>query len=249
MPSADDRRKGTGPGVGIRSTDDASGNSQGVRFGSPSAEARVRALLNKTETLHVHLSPADEQDVEGHLWAAGDTTAVLARVSLDDDDVEGHAISIHFPDADRARRFRNELLAAGVLTATVAMGVGTGIALAPSHQADTAAPAAAVTMTDTSAQQREGTITISIKGRVTDARVGGAVAGTLNSADTSAKAREGSVAASSAATSVDTSAKAREGGTIAAGQGQSADPQTQAREGGAPQSENEDPTPLSGFNP
>jgi hypothetical protein len=220
-----------------------------VRFGSPSAEARVRALLNKTETLHVHLSPADEQDVEGHLWAAGDTTAVLARVSLDDDDVEGHAISIHFPDADRARRFRNELLAAGVLTATVAMGVGTGIALAPSHQADTAAPAAAVTMTDTSAQQREGTITISIKGRVTDARTGGALAGTLNSADTSAKEREGGIAASSAATSTNTSTKEREGGTIAAGQGQSADPQTQAREGGAPQSENEDPTPLSGFNP
>jgi hypothetical protein len=249
MPSADDRRKGTGSGVAIRSTEDASGNSQGVRFGSPGAEARVRALLNKTETLHVHLSPADEQDVEGHLWAAGDTTAVLARVSLDDDDVEGHAISIHFPDADRARRFRNELLAAGVLTATVAMGVGTGIALAPSHQADTAAPAAAVTMTDTSAQQREGTITISIKGRVTDARVGGALAGTLNSADTSAKEREGGIAASSAATSTNTSTKEREGGTIAAGQGQSADPQTQAREGGAPQSENEDPTPLSGFNP
>jgi hypothetical protein len=249
MPTADDRRKGTGPGVANRSTDDASGNSQGVRFGSPSAEARVRALLNKTETLHVHLSPADEQDVEGHLWAAGDTTAVLARVSLDDDDVEGHAISIHFPDADRARRFRNELLAAGVLTATVAMGVGTGIALAPSHHADTAAPAAAVTMTDTSAQQREGTITISIKGRVTDARVGGALAGTLNSADTSAKEREGGIAGSSAATSTNTSTKEREGGTIAAGQGQSADPQTQAREGGAPQSENEDPTPLSGFNP
>src|SRR5439155_4242129 len=86
----------------------------------------------------------------------GDQTLVLA-LQVADDDVEGHPISIHSPEAGQAGRFRNELLAAGVLTATLAMGVGTGVALAPHQTGTAAAPASQATVfMDTSAQAREG---------------------------------------------------------------------------------------------
>jgi hypothetical protein len=179
MLSTGDRRETTGPGVTIGSTDAATGNLQSVRFGSPATETKVRSLLNKSETIRVRLIPGGGEDVEGHLSPTGDTTAVLVRLALDDDDVEGHAMSIHFPDIDGARRFRNELLAAGVLTATVAMSAGAGIALAPSGQAAGGASATHAAVTDTFAGAREGTIAISIGG---------------SSTDTSANIREGGAA-------------------------------------------------------
>jgi hypothetical protein len=189
MPSTGDRRETTGPG-----------NLQSVRFGSPETETKVRALLNKSETIRVRLSPGREQDVEGHLLARGDDTAVLVRLALDDDDdVQGHAISIHFPDVAGARRFRNELVAAGVLTATVAMSVGAGIALAPGGQAAGGASATHAAVADTFAGAREGTIAISIGG---------------SSTDTATKAREGGAIGVGSASSLDTAAKAREGGAL-----------------------------------
>jgi hypothetical protein len=180
MPSTGDRPDTTGPGVTIGSTGATTGNLQSVRFGSPESETKVRSLLSKSETIRVRLSPGGEEDVEGHLLPTGDSTAVLVRMALDDDDVEGHAMSIHFPDIDGARRFRNELLAAGVLTATVAMSAGAGIALAPSGQAAGGASATHAAVTDTFAGAREGTIAISIGGSSTDTsanlREGGALA-------------------------------------------------------------------------
>jgi hypothetical protein len=210
----------TGPGVTIGSTDAATGNLQPVRFGSPETETKVRSLLNKSETIRVRLIPAGEEDVEGHLLPTGDTTAVLVRLALDDDDVEGHAMSIHFPDIDGARRFRTELLAAGVLTATVAMSAGAGIALAPSGQAAGGVSATHAAVTDTFAGAREGTIAISIGGSSTDTsanlREGGAAAvGAASSTDTSANLREGGAAAVGTASSIDTSANLREGGALA----------------------------------
>jgi hypothetical protein len=132
---------------------------------------------------------------------------VLARVRIgdDDDDVEGHAISIHFPDADRARRFRNELLAAGILTATVAMGVGTGMALAPHQQAGSVGSTTQSTVfMDTSAQAREG-------GAISASRT--LVVPVGSASDLATKARE--AAASSGASALDTATKAREGGAAA----------------------------------
>src|SRR5438309_9191223 len=157
MSSKSDRSKGAGSGVAM-SAGDANQDLQPIRFGSAESEAQVRSLLSKADTMRVRVRLADEQDVEGHLFGGGDTSLVLAlALSGDDDDVEGHAISIHFPDAEQARRFRNELLAAGVLTATLAMGVGTGIALAPHQTGTAAAPASQATVfMDTSAQAREG---------------------------------------------------------------------------------------------
>ena len=156
MSSKSDRSKGAGSGVAM-SAGDASQVLQPVRFGSSESEAQVRSLLSKADTMRVRVRLADEQDVEGHLFGGGDSSLVLALQLSGEDDVEGHAISIHFPDAEQARRFRNELLAAGVLTATLAMGVGTGIALAPHQTGTAAAPASQATVfMDTSAQAREG---------------------------------------------------------------------------------------------
>jgi len=200
MPSTGDRTDTTGPGVTIGATDAATGNLQSVKFGSSETETKVRSLLNKTETIRVRLSAGREEDVEGHLLPAGDATAVLVRMALDDDDVEGHAMSIHFPDIDGARRFRNELLAAGVLTATVAMSAGAGIALAPGGQAAGGASATHAAVTDTFAGAREGTIAISIG---------------AGSTDTATKIREGGAVAVGAASSMDTSASTREGGALA----------------------------------
>jgi hypothetical protein len=226
MPSTGDRPDTTGPGVTIGSTD-ATGNLQSVRFGSPETETKVRSLLNKSETIRVRLIPGGEEDVEAHLLPTGDSTAVLVRMALDDDDVEGHAMSIHFPDIDGARRFRNELLAAGVLTATVAMSAGAGIALAPSGQAAGGASATHAAVTDTFAGAREGTIAISIGGSSTDTSAnlregGAAAAGAASSIDTSANLREGGAAAAGAASSIDTSANLREGGALAPGDEDSA---------------------------
>ena len=216
MPSTGDRRA---------STDAATGNLQSVKFGSAEAETKVRSLLNKSATIRVRLSPGREEDVEGHLLQAGDGTAVLVRLGLDDDDVEGHAISIHFPDADRARRFRNDLLAAGVLTATVALSAGAGIALAPDSQAAGGASATHAAATDTFAGAREGTIAISIEG---------------SSVDTSANAREGAAFAVGSASAGDTSAMAREGGAVAVGAPSSTDTSANTREGGSLAPEDED---------
>src|SRR6266480_894738 len=204
MPSKD-RNEGADSGVAM-SAGDANQDLQPIRFGSAESEAQVRSLLSKADTMRVRVRLADEQDVEGHLFGGGDTSLVLAlALSGDDDDVEGHAISIHFPDAEQARRFRNELLAAGVLTATLAMGVGTGIALAPHNTGTAAAPASQATVfMDTSAQAREGTA--HTQSRTLSIPVGSA-------SDTAQRARD---AAASSSAGSDTSAKVREGAAASA---------------------------------
>jgi hypothetical protein len=184
MSSKSDRSKRAGSGVAM-SAGDANQDLQPIRFGSSESEAQVRSLLSKADTMRVRVRLADEQDVEGHLFGGGDSSLVLALQLSGDDDVEGHAISIHFPDAEQARRFRNELLAAGVLTATLAMGAGAGVALAP-HQTGTAtAPTQATVFMDTSAQAREG-------GSLTQSRTLSIPVGSAS--DTAQKARDAAAA-------------------------------------------------------
>jgi hypothetical protein len=200
MASVDDRQT-AGPPVAMGSGDNGGGNQE-VRFTSAQGEERVRSLLAEGGPLKVRVSIPTDEDVEGH---ALDSATVLARVALDDDDVEGHAISIHFPDVDQARHFRNALLAAGVLTATVALGAGAGAALAPSHQGSAVGSSTQTTVfMDTSALAREGgTIAAS---RSLSIPVGSA-------SDLATKARE---AASVEAASANAATKAREGGPIGA---------------------------------
>ena len=209
MPSKSNQSKGAGSGVAM-SAGDAKQDLQPIKFGSTESEAQVRGLLSKVDTMRVRVRLADEQDVEGHLFGGGDQSLVLALQLSGDDDVEGHAISIHFPDAEQARRFRNELLAAGVLTATLAMGVGTGVALAP-HQTGTAAvpPTQATVFLDTGAQAREG-------GSVLQSSTLAIPVGSAS--DLANKAREAAPAGT-----VGTDAAAREGAAVSLNQSAAAD--------------------------
>ncbi len=199
MASVDDRQT-AGPPVAMGSGDKGGGNQE-VRFTSAQGEERVRSLLAKGGPLKVRVSIPTDEDVEGH---ALDSATVLARVALDDDDVEGHAISIHFPDVDQARHFRNALLAAGVLTATVALGAGAGAVLAPSHQGSAVGSSTQTTVfMDTSALAREG-------GTIAASR---SLSIPVGSASDLAKVRE---AASGGAASANAATKARERGSIGA---------------------------------
>ncbi|MDQ2854421.1 MAG: hypothetical protein M3R32_06120 [Chloroflexota bacterium] len=127
-----------------------------VRFTSAEGERSIRSKLAQGTPIMVRLRIPPDSDVEGH--SLGDSV-VLAVAKFDDSDVEGHALSIHFPDAGQARRFRNEMIAAGALTATLALGVGLS-QLAPNaelgqSQAGTQSNAVWI---DTSAGMREGSL-------------------------------------------------------------------------------------------
>ena len=129
-----------------------------VRFTSAEGEGSIRSKLAKGGPIAVRLRIPPDSDVEGH--SLGDTV-VLAVAKFDDSDVEGHALSIHFPDAGQARHFRDEIIAAGALTATLALGVGLS-QLAPSaqlgqSQVGSGTQSQAVWI-DTSAGMREGSL-------------------------------------------------------------------------------------------
>jgi hypothetical protein len=125
-----------------------------VRFASTQEESEFVKRLGGRTRATVRVSRPEDQDVEGHMLA-GQENVVLASLALDDD-VAGHVISIHFPDAGQARHFRNQLLAAGALAASVALGVGVGGALSPSQQAAVGEPSSQAVWMDTMASAREG---------------------------------------------------------------------------------------------
>ena len=61
----------------------------------------------------------DEADTSGH---ALDAAAVSVSLRFDDD-VEGHALSLHFPTAEKADEFRKRLIATGVVAGALVVGV------------------------------------------------------------------------------------------------------------------------------
>jgi hypothetical protein len=86
-------------------------------------EAWVKALSESGKQVRIRI-PA-EDDTEGH-----ESSSVLTvLVDADDDDVEGHALSLHFPSAHEANQFRRNLMAAGLITATLAVGAAGGVAI------------------------------------------------------------------------------------------------------------------------
>ena len=86
-------------------------------------EAWVKQLSDSGKTVRIRI-PADA-DTEGH-----ESSSVLTvLVGGDDDDVEGHALSLHFPSVQEANDFRRNLLAAGLITATLAVGAAGGMAV------------------------------------------------------------------------------------------------------------------------
>jgi hypothetical protein len=67
--------------------------------------------------------------VEGHVFQVAQRSVAINLQMDDDDDVEGHAISLRFPSLEDAEKFRRNLLAAGVLAGTLVVGSAGAIAI------------------------------------------------------------------------------------------------------------------------
>ncbi len=112
-----------------------------MAFPDASVEDRLRAMLRSGDAINVRISMPDESDVEGHAFGAT-RRSVWIQVDVDDDDTEGHAISVHFPTIDQADQFRRRLLAAGLITGAVVLGSVGAIAVSNlPAQTDVAGPA------------------------------------------------------------------------------------------------------------
>jgi hypothetical protein len=105
-----------------------------ISFLDASSIAIVASLLERSATVEVHLTPADEADTAGHAMTPD---SALVAVTFGDD-VEGHTLSLRFPNPAAAFDFQKRLMATGVVVATLAVGaVGIGIA---AQSAQDAAP-------------------------------------------------------------------------------------------------------------
>jgi len=84
------------------------------------AEGRIRRIdAGPTWAKHRVRIVLDEGDTSGHWAAQSDLTVSL----LFEDDVEGHALSLHFPSAQKADEFRKRLLAGGIVAGALIVGV------------------------------------------------------------------------------------------------------------------------------
>jgi hypothetical protein len=102
------------------------------------AEGRLRDMdAGPTWAKHRVTIRLDEGDTSGH----GAATAVAISLSFDDD-VEGHALSLHFPSPEKAEEFRKRLVATGVVAGALVVGV-TAAQLSASAPTTTTGPAAA----------------------------------------------------------------------------------------------------------
>ena len=111
----------------------AGGAVASITFKDREDEARVRALLDGKggSPLNVELAADASADVEGHAAS----TSVELTLRLEDDDVSGHAISVHFPTSQDAARFRRNLIAGGILVSTLAIGSAGAIVISSQAQA------------------------------------------------------------------------------------------------------------------
>ena len=82
-----------------------------MQIADSAVEAKLRDRLAKGGPISARLAPAESGDVEGHVFQVAQPSVAI-NLQLDDDDVEGHAISLHFPSLEEAERFRRGLLAA-----------------------------------------------------------------------------------------------------------------------------------------
>lgn len=113
-----------------------------MAFPDAATEERLNARLRSGDQrfVGVQIAPIDESDVSGHALA-GATRSINVRVSLDEDDTEGHAISVHFPTTADAEKFRRRLIAAGLLTGTIAIGSIGAVAVANMPASEASFPA------------------------------------------------------------------------------------------------------------
>jgi hypothetical protein len=93
-----------------------------MAFPDGETERQFSALLRSGDeaAVKVRITPASDEDVQGHALAGAERSFVI-NVGLDDD-TEGHAISVQFPTVADADKFRRRLMAAGLITGTIALG-------------------------------------------------------------------------------------------------------------------------------
>lgn len=98
-----------------------------VEFEDQEDAIRLRALLESRgdNATPVQLVAAPGADVEGHAALR----SVELTLRLDENDVEGHAISVQFPTAADANRFRRNLIVGGVLAGSIVLGTAGAIAI------------------------------------------------------------------------------------------------------------------------
>jgi hypothetical protein len=103
--------------------EDTEGHASVIQV-TPDDEAWLKDLGDSRKSVRIRI-PADDDDTEGHLAAA----IVSVVINDDDDDTEGHALRLQFPSVKEADQFRRNVMAAGLITATIALGAIGGAAL------------------------------------------------------------------------------------------------------------------------
>ncbi len=102
------------------------------------AEGRLRrADAGPTWAKHRVKIVLDEGDTSGHSAGA---TELSINLSFEDD-VAGHALSLHFPNAQKADEFRKRLLAGGIVAGALVVGVTAAQLSASVPATSVAAPA------------------------------------------------------------------------------------------------------------
>jgi hypothetical protein len=97
-----------------------------ISTANPESEARLRALIaERGPALRIRLSTPSDFDVSGHTLSAA---SVTLDVLDDEDDTEGHSISLHFPSVEDAKHFEQRMIATGAIVGTLVIG-GSGLAL------------------------------------------------------------------------------------------------------------------------
>jgi hypothetical protein len=62
---------------------------------------------------------APEHEYQPHLLEADHVVRLIVRPADDEDDVEGHTLTLRFPTSDEAARFRTKVLAGGLLVGSM----------------------------------------------------------------------------------------------------------------------------------
>ncbi len=109
-----------------------------VAFAAADDARALRALLEGREGQAIPITltvpPDTDADVEGHL----SLQSVALTLHLDEDDTEGHAISLHFPTAEDAARFRRNVILTGALAGSIVLGSAGAVVISsqPASPAD-----------------------------------------------------------------------------------------------------------------
>lgn len=89
----------------------------GIAATVDAAEAeRILALFGGSAQLEIGLAAEDEDDVEGHLFGAGAIVRLIVRRTGDG---EGQSLTLRFPTAAEAAKFKTKILAGGLLVGTL----------------------------------------------------------------------------------------------------------------------------------